>query len=42
MTTRTITAIYDSESEARQAREQLVDNGVDDDQRSGHLSAGAD
>jgi uncharacterized protein (TIGR02271 family) len=31
MTTRTITAIYDSESEARQAREQLVDNGVDDD-----------
>jgi uncharacterized protein (TIGR02271 family) len=31
MTTRTITAIYDSESEARQARAQLVDNGVDDD-----------
>jgi uncharacterized protein (TIGR02271 family) len=31
MTTRTITAIYDSESEARQAREQLVDNGLDDD-----------
>lgn len=31
MTTRTITAIYDSESEARRAREQLVDHGVDDD-----------
>lgn len=31
MTTRTITAIYDSESEARQARAQLVDHGVDDD-----------
>jgi uncharacterized protein (TIGR02271 family) len=31
MTIRTITAIYDSESEARQARAQLVDNGVDDD-----------
>lgn len=31
MTTRTITAIYDSEADARQARAQLVDNGVDGD-----------
>src|SRR5688572_5789397 len=31
MTTRTITAIYDSESEAREARAQLVNNGLDDD-----------
>lgn len=31
MTTRTITAIYDSESEARQARERLVDTGLADD-----------
>lgn len=31
MTTRTITAIYDSESEARQARAQLLGSGVDDD-----------
>lgn len=31
MTTRTITAIYDSESEAREARAQLVSKGLDDD-----------
>lgn len=31
MTTRTITAIYDSESEAQQARQQLLDHGLDDD-----------
>jgi uncharacterized protein (TIGR02271 family) len=31
MTTRTSTAIYDSESEAREARAQLVNNGLDDD-----------
>ncbi|MFL6620029.1 MAG: DUF2382 domain-containing protein [Povalibacter sp.] len=31
MTTRTITAIYDSESDARRAREQLVSRGLDDD-----------
>jgi uncharacterized protein (TIGR02271 family) len=31
MTTRTITAIYDSEAEARQARERLVNVGLDDD-----------
>lgn len=30
MTTRTITAIYDSEGDARLAREQLLRNGVDD------------
>lgn len=31
MTTRTITAVYDSEAEARQARERLVRAGLDDD-----------
>lgn len=31
MTTRTITAIYDSEGDARQARDQLVTSGLDDD-----------
>ena len=31
MTTRTITAIYDSESDARAARAQLVNKGLDDD-----------
>jgi uncharacterized protein (TIGR02271 family) len=31
MTTRTITAIYDSEAEAREARAQLASCGVDDD-----------
>lgn len=31
MTTRTITAIYDSEADARIAREQLMSNGLDDD-----------
>lgn len=31
MTTRTITAIYDSEADARMAREQLMSNGLDDD-----------
>lgn len=31
MTTRTITAIYDSESDAREAREQLLSRGLDDD-----------
>jgi uncharacterized protein (TIGR02271 family) len=30
MTTRTITAIYDSESEAQQARQQLLSHGLDD------------
>jgi uncharacterized protein (TIGR02271 family) len=30
MTTRTITAIYDSEADARMAREQLMSNGLDD------------
>ena len=32
MTTRTITAIYDSEVDARHAREQLLDAGLDDDE----------
>jgi uncharacterized protein (TIGR02271 family) len=31
MTIRTITAVYDSEADARQAREQLVSRGLDDD-----------
>ena len=31
MTTRTITAIYDSEADARMAREQLMSNGLGDD-----------
>lgn len=31
MTTRTITAIYDSETDARQARERLMSVGLDDD-----------
>lgn len=31
MTTRTITAVYDNEVEARQAREQLVDSGLQPD-----------
>src|SRR5688500_6903120 len=31
MTTRTITAIYDSEADARMAREQLMSNGLSDD-----------
>lgn len=31
MTTRTITAIYDSEPEAQQARQQLLSHGLDDD-----------
>jgi uncharacterized protein (TIGR02271 family) len=31
MTTRTITAVYDSEADARQARDQLVSKGLDDD-----------